>query len=305
MNIIKLTKKQVIIRLILLAVFAVAGYILLCIRACPTWHDKIQIPPEVRDPDAALRSGDTQESRIPPPEGFERISAAEGSFLQYMRNIPVWEKGSSVMTYDGKPLSGANAAAVYTISLPESGYQQCADTVIRLWSDYLFSTQQYDRIAFSYSNGFETNYADWRAGWRYLTVPVADLTFRLKLKGQDSSEQQFYNYLQSVMRYAGTLSLEAESQPIAVSEAHAGDIICKGGAPGHVVLIVDEAVNAAGERRFLLAQGFMPSQSAHIIAGYGIDGDPWYTEEQLGAEPIALSSYTFHSGALRRWKTGF
>lgn len=292
----KLTKKQVIIRLILLAVLLICGFVFLLMRACPKWHDHLPLT----DKEAG-----TQETAIAPPEGFARIPAAKNSFLAYMRAFPVYEQGKPVMTYDGNSLSASNAAAVYVLSLPESGYQQCADTVIRLWAEYYRASGQPERIAFSYSNGYETNYSDWRDGWRYVTVPVIDRVFRMKLAGTDDSAQQFYNYLQSVMHYAGTLSLEAESQPIDVSEAHAGDLICKGGAPGHVVVIVDEAVNAEGERRFLLAQGFTPSQSAHIITGHGIHDDPWYTEAQLSAPEIELSSYTFHSGDLRRWKTGF
>ena len=300
MKICKLTKKQVIIRLILLVVFLIALYLLMCLRACQKWHDQVLTPPESQG------AGGTQETAVAPPEGYERIPAAEGSFLQFMREMPVWEQGSSIMTYDGEAISSVNAAAVYTLSLPDVDLQQCADTVIRLWSEYYYQTGQTDRIAFSYSNGYETSWADWQKGWRYLTVPAVGWTFRLKLKGQDDSLQQMHNYLQAVMRYAGTLSLEAESQPVAASEAHAGDIICKGGAPGHVLVIVDEAVNEKGERCFLFAQGLMRSQSAHIVAGYGDADSPWYTEKQLSEMPVRFSSYTYQTpDTLRRWKDGF
>lgn len=300
MKIWKLTKKQVIIRLILLVIFLIALYLLMCLRACPKWHDQVLTPPESKG------AGGTQETAVAPPEGYERIPAAEGSFLQFMREMPVWEQGSSIMTYDGEAISSVNAAAVYTLSLPDVDLQQCADTVIRLWSEYYYQTGQTDRIAFSYSNGYETSWAGWQKGWRYLTVPAVGWTFRVKLKGQDDSLQQMHNYLQAVMRYAGTLSLEAESQPIAASEAHAGDIICKGGAPGHVLVIVDEAVNEKGERCFLFAQGLMRSQSAHIVAGCGDADSPWYTEKQLSEMPVRFSSYTYQPpDTLRRWKDGF
>ena len=105
----------------------------------------------------------------------------------------------------------------------------------------------------------------------------------------------------TVMRYAGTLSLEKESVPVSVQEAHAGDFLCHGGSPGHAVLIADEAVNENGERVFLLANGFMPAQSAYILAGYNCDPNPWYTQEQLSADPVCLSTYTFEgTGVLRR-----
>ena len=297
----KLTKKQIGIRLILFGILLIVGVILLYIRSCPEWHDQVLMPPEAAA--SSSPEGGTQASAIAPPEGFVRVPADENSFLHFMRNMPVWTSGSSIMTYDGRAISSVNAAAVYTLSLPEKDLQQCADTVIRLWSEYFYATKQYDRIAFTYSNGFRTNYTDWSNGWRY--VSCINWTVRMKLAGKDDSLQQMRNYLQSVMNYAGTLSLEAESHPITVQEARTGDIICKGGAPGHVVMIVDEAENAAGERCFLLAQGFMPSQSAHIIAGYGDQADPWYTEAELSADPIRLSCYTFGAESIRRWKDGF
>lgn len=311
MTLFRLTKKQVRIRLAVLAGLVLSGFVWLCVRACPTWHAQIQVPPEARSENmpTVYQTGGTQETAIEPPAGYARIPAAEDSFLHFMRGAPVWPQGSSIMTYDGKTLSGANAAAVYTLALPDSGYQQCADTIMQLWGNYFMSTEQYDRIAFSYSNGYETKFTEWLDGWRYVTVPVIDLTFRMKLAKESIPLTQCDNYMQSVMRYAGTLSLEAESHPIKPEEAHAGDILCKGGAPGHAVVIVDEAQNDAGERCFLIAQGFIPSQSAHIIAGahdspLGKDC-PWYTEEQLSADPVRLSSYTFQPDSLRRWKDGF
>ncbi len=296
----KLTKRQVIIRLSLLAILLVGGVILLMLRACPKWHDQRLMPPE------ANGEGGTQETVIVPPEGYTRIPAAEDSFLAFMREMPVWEQGSSIMTYDGKAISSVNAAAIYTLSLPDNHYQQCADTVIRLWSEYFYQTGQFDRMAFTFTSGYQTRWTDWQNGWRYLTIPVVGKTFRLKLASRDDSLQQMHNYLQAVMQYAGTLSLEAESHPISAAEARAGDIICKGGTPGHVLVIVDEAVNEAGERCFLLAQGLIPAQSAHIITGCGNAQSPWYTEEQLSERPLRLSSYTYQStDVLRRWKEGF
>lgn len=302
----KLTKKLLIILLILLAVLLTGGFVWLCVRACPKANYRLQIPPEVREMNTPNL---VQETMLPPPEGYTRIPAAEDSFLYYMRTMPCWPAGSSIMTYDGRPLSGANAAAVYELALPDSGYQECADTIMQLWGNYFYSTLQFDRIAFSYSNGYETKLMEWLKGWRYVTVPVIDLTFRMKLANANNVLGQYDNYMQSVMRYAGTLSLEAESHPIKPSEAHAGDILCKGGAPGHAVVIVDEARNEEGKRCFLIAQGFIPSQSAHVIAGVhdsplGKDC-PWYTEEQLSQNPICLSSFTFQPDALRRWKDGF
>lgn len=303
---IKRTKKQIIVRVILLAAVCIGGYTALCIRACPTWKPA-QVTTECQqradnpyiDPD-----GHTQETRILPPEGYTRTAAAEDSFLAFMRQQPVYDNGSMIYAFDGDHLSGINAAAVYTLSVGSEGYQQCADSIIRLWSDYFWSTGQTDRIAFHLSNGFLCDYESWRSGRRVLAF--GEWAHWVKLKGWNDSEQEYRNYLVTVMRYAGTLSLEAESVPITPQEARAGDILCHGGAPGHAVVLADEAENEAGERCFLLAQGFIPAQSCHIIAGFGGADSPWYTEEQLSGEVISLEGYTFRGGnVLRRWNGGF
>ena len=93
---------------------------------------------------------------------------------------------------------------------------------------------------------------------------------------------------------------------VAVIAGAVGDILCHGGAPGHAVLIVDEAVNEAGERCFLLAQGFIPAQSCQILAGYAGAESPWYSASQLTGDEIRLEGYTFRGdGILRRWNGGF
>jgi len=304
-KIVRLTKKQIAVRVILLTVLLLGGYLLLCVRACPTWKPAevtLKIEQERENP-YIDPSGMTQETRILPPEGYTRTEAADGSFLSFMRQQPVYENGSMIYVYDGRYASNANAAAVYAMTVGTEGYQQCADSIIRMWSEYFYSTGQIDRIAFHLSNGDLCDYESWRSGKRVLAI--GGLSWQMKLKGYDDSEQQFHNYLVTVMRYAGTLSLEAESQPIAAADAHAGDLFCHGGTPGHAVLIVDEAVNEAGERCFLLAQGMIPAQSFHILTGYGDAQSPWYTQEQLSEETVRLAGYTFSGDALRRWNGGF
>ena len=243
--------------------------------------------------------GMTQEQRILPPEGYERVPAEEHSFLQFMREQPVYVNGSLIYTYNGETRSNGNAAAVYALTLGDEGYQQCADTIIRFWSEYLRAEGRSDALAFHLTNGFLCDYQSFSRGKRVLAA--GEHAVWVPLAGASDSDQTFHDWLMTVMRYAGTLSLEKESVPIGIQEAHTGDFLCHGGSPGHAVMIADEAVNAEGKRCFLLAEGFMPAQSAHIIAGYNSDPNPWYTEEQLSAETVCLSTYTFSgSGSLRR-----
>ena len=49
----------------------------------------------------------------------------------------------------------------------------------------------------------------------------------------------------------------------------------------------------------MLAQGFMPAQSFHIIKNPAHSEDPWYYESET-TYPFITQSYTFDEGSLRR-----
>jgi len=106
------------------------------------------------------------------------------------------------------------------------------------------------------------------------------------------------------MVYAGTLSLEGESTGIEVEEIQVGDMLLRGGSPGHCVLVVDIAENETGERCYLLAQGYMPAQEFHILNNPSSEDNPWYYEEDF-KETIRTPEYTFYQENIKRWGEGF
>ena len=301
----KLTKAQVIRRLILLGCVLAGGFAVLCIRSNPHWKPAPQdiILHDVQTNPFVNPDGMTQETRILPPDGYTRISAADDSFQSYLRAMPLLPNGAELCTYSGGILSSANAAAVYALNIGDEGYQQCADSIIRVYSEYFYATNQPERIAFHLSNGFLCDYDTWAHGKRVFAL--GNLTLWMKCAKSDDSIQTLHNYLVTVMRYAGTISLYDESAPISIEDAHAGDFFCRAGSPGHVILIADEAENEDGERCFLLAQGAIPAQSFHILAGSHNADSPWYTETELTDEKLNLSGYHFDADALRRWNGGF
>ena len=115
----------------------------------------------------------------------------------------------------------------------------------------------------------------------------------------DNSEETFKKYLRIVFAYSSTLSMEKEARPIDISQLKVGDIFIKGGSPGHVVMVADICENESGEKAFLLAQGFMPAQSFHIIKNPAHSEDPWYYENEV-KYPIRTQNYTFDEGSLKR-----
>lgn len=289
---------------VIIVLFFLAILVVVYIRTHPRWKAaELTIEPahrffEVKDlnPD-----GMTLETRIVPPEGYTRVPAEEGSFQEYLRKYPLLPDNINLPVFDGTTINSPYVAAVFDISLGDEGYQQCADSVIRLYSDYFYETGQYDKISFMFSNGDVCDYNRWSKGKRMFVL--AGFSCELPAALPDKSEQQYRNYLKEVMRYAGTLSLQKESEVISPDDIRVGDIICN---DSHVVLIVDEAVNEKGEKCYLIGQSFIPAVCFHIISRTeGRETYSWYRQEDLDKESIVVGQFGFSKDNIRRWKDGF
>ncbi len=104
-----------------------------------------------------------------------------------------------------------------------------------------------------------------------------------------------------VFAYAGTQSLNAELKSISVEEMRIGDIFIQGGSPGHAVIIVDMAQNPqTGEKIFLLAQSYMPTQKIHILTNPNKPNlTPWYNVK--GNINLVTPERTFNIKDLKRY----
>ena len=170
-------------------------------------------------------------------------------------------------------------------------------TVLRIYAEYLYKSGRHDKISFHFVDGFVCDYNHWKQGYR---VKFAnDKPHWEQVASYDDSEETFKKYLRIVFSYSSTLSMENESRPADISEIQVGDIFIKGGSPGHVVMVADICENEAGEKAFLLAQGFMPAQSFHIIKNQAHSDDPWYYESEV-KYPFRTQEYTFGEGSLKR-----
>ncbi len=239
-----------------------------------------------------LSEGMTLESRFALPEGYERTVAEEGSLAEFMRGYAMKEDGEFVYLHNGvKKGSQTHHAAVFDMNLVDGDLQQCADSVMRVWAEYFWETEQFDRIAFHFTSGDLCSWTKWRDGYRP-NVSGDSVSFSKRASYNDSYEN-FERYLEMVFSYAGTLSLDSyEAETIALSEVQIGDVFLKGGSPGHVVMVVDMCENEAGEKAFLLAQGYMPAQQFHVIKNPAHEEDPWYYESEI-VFPLRTMEYTF------------
>ncbi len=243
-------------------------------------------------------SGKTLETRILPPEGYERQSVEPDSLTAFLRTYSMKKDGSDVRLYNGKKKGRQNVhAAVFQLPLENVDLQQCADSVMRVYAEYYWHTGRKDKIAFHFVDGFLAEYDKWQQGYR---INVGDSSSRwVKSAGADSSYACFQKYLRIVFSYASTLSLEKESKRIKMTEIEPGDIFIKGGSPGHVVMVADVCENADGGKAFLLAQGYMPAQEFHVLKNPEYPENPWYYADEV-TYPFQTPEYTFGKGSLRR-----
>ncbi|MNU62761.1 hypothetical protein D3C71_519990 [compost metagenome] len=245
-------------------------------------------------------SGTKIETRILPPEGFKRKQLDSTSFGFYLRNLSLKPDGSPVHLYDGS-LKGNQSAhvAVVDMSVGKRDLQQCADAVMRLRAEYLFHQKRYSDIHFRFVSGFDCAYSKWREGNRVL-IHGNSVSWQ-KTASEDKSYASFLKYMETVFNYASTLSLDKELRSVKLKDVEIGDVLIRGGSPGHAVIVVDMAVNAEGKKRILLAQSYMPAQEIQILMNpVNSKQSPWFDlEEKM---KIYTPEWTFEAFQLKRFE---
>ena len=250
-----------------------------CAAPSPGNGGNVDIEPE--KPTEQGLPGMTLETRFPAPEGFERIPMEDGSFGTFVRGYALKEADAPVLLHNGEKKGNQSFhAAVFALPLEDLDLQQCADSIMRLYAEYYWRRGEPEKIGFHFTNGFFCDYAKWREGYR-VKVRWNEAKWSKDTEYDDSYET-FVKYLWQVFNYAGTLSMETyETEIIDLSDMTIGDVVIKGGSPGHVVMAVDVCENADGQRAWLLAQGSMPAQEFHVMQNPLHPDDPWYYEEEV------------------------
>lgn len=241
--------------------------------------------------------GMTLETRVDTPDGFRRVKEEENSFGSFLRNYRLKKDGAKVKLYNGEDKENQDAhAAVFKLPLEKENLQQCADSVIRMYAEYFWATEQYDKIVFAFTDGFQASYVRWREGYR---IQVGQSSSWVNGGAYDDSYDNFKKYLRMVFAYSSTLSQERESKKVKLANIKTGDIFIQGGSPGHVVMVVDVCENSDGQKAFLLAQGYMPAQQFHLLKNPAHEEDPWYYVDEVQF-PLETPEYTFRKGSLKR-----
>jgi hypothetical protein len=242
----------------------------------------------------------TIKSRVNSPKGYKRVDYPEGSFEDYLRNYKLKAFGSKIVNYDDTNYFWQGGhIGILEIPVPKNGLQQCADALIRIRSEYLWDNNRKDEIGFKFTSGHYCSWTKYAEGYRP-KINGNKVTFH-KTANTNTSKENFYKYLNLIYMYSGTLSLYNELESVDSEDLKIGDMLIKGGSPGHIVMLADEAVNDKGEKLFLLFQGNTPAQSVHLVKNLEDSSiSPWYRLEDDAIIPI--SNYTFGSAKFVRFK---
>lgn len=236
-------------------------------------------PPHV-DPYVLInKQGMSVKTRFNTPKGYSRIETKENSWGNHLQTLKLKPHGSKVKHYDGS-YKGNTSAYLAVVDLPigNKNLHQCADAVMRLRADYLYSQGRYDEIMFLFVSGKMSKYTDW-------------------LGSQKPNSKNYWSYLEYVFSYASTLSLDKQLKPKNVKNLEIGDVFIKPGSPGHTVIVVDKCINNNGDVKFMLAQSYMPAQEIQILVNQYDNDSPWY-DLDFG-DYLYSSEYTFTRNQLK------
>ena len=250
------------------------------------------------EPPILVQEGKTVFERINPPVGFKREPLDTTSFANYLRHLSLKPHGEKVLLYNGQLKSRQDVhVAVVDMDVGGKDLQQCADAIIRMRAEYLYSQKLYDQIHFNFTSGFNAEFSKWKDGYR-IKVTGNDVSWR-KLAAPSTNYQVFRQYLEKVFMYAGTRSLNQEMNTVSIEKATIGDVLIVGGSPGHAVIVVDECYHSGtGKKLYLLAQSYMPAQQVHILKNPTDQAiSPWYSFPETGE--IRTPEWTFSSDLLK------
>ncbi len=229
--------------------------------------------PWLATPGLEPKPTDTIRRRFAPPAGFVRARVAAKSFAGWLRDLPLAAPETPVRAYDGRVLHAATdsrIAGVVALDVSPTDLQQCADSVMRLHAEWLWSKGERN-MSYRAAAGLALPWSRWSRGERI--VPSGANIQWVPAGKPVSDHAAFRKYLDAVFAWANTVSLEKQAKPVEPDQIRAGDFFILPGNPGHAVLVLDVA-EKGDQRVALLGQSFMPAQNTQVLRP--ADGGPWF-----------------------------
>ena len=228
--------------------------------------------------------------RFEVPAGYTRVEVLPGSFGEWLRGLPILDR-QKVYSFRGEAIRNAPAIAVVPMSVGRGDVQQCADSILRLYAEYLWSKGKATSWGIHFTSGDLSNWTDWAQGQRFKVAGSS--VKRVQSGPSDDSYEQYQKWLHHSFIYAGTQSLHLDSKSVGISQAiQPGDFFVSPGAPGHAVIVLDVATASDQPPIALLGQGFMPAQEFHVLTDTGAHvNQHWFELPQDKGDHLLNPSY--------------
>ena len=234
------------------------------------------------------------------PPGFNYVENGDTSYANWLLDLAL-KKSKTVYLYNGRLNPDQNAQySVLNIDIGKKDLVQCADAVMKLRSDFLFEKDRYRDVNFLTTSGDSVSFQSWLKGIRWKEKGSRLIPYQVTKNVTDIG-YEYNRFMEMVYAYCGSYSLSKQLRSVAdIHSIQPGDVFIKGGFPGHAVTVMAVAVNSAGERIFLLSQGYMPAQDIHVLKNYSNpETSPWYQLKDI--YPLYTPQWEFEAGSLKRW----
>jgi len=228
------------------------------------------------------------------PANHETVTK-KGSWAYFLQHLP--EKEGPVVDFTGRPVRFQQKhTTVIDYDIGNRDLQQCADALMRLRAEYLFSQQRFNKIHFHFTSGHDYSFLAYCRGQR--PVVNGNQTHFVTTHASAANHQSLRRYLDLVYAYAGTLSLAKELKP--AKRFTIGTVVISPGSPGHCFIICNEAVTPAGDTLYKLVEGYTPAQSMYVLNNVQQPQLGCWHKLQKGV--IKTASYTFTSYQLKAFE---
>ena len=222
----------------------------------------------------------TIESYFKIPKDYKRI--IQSDYHNWIISKKINTK-DHVKYFNGQVKEGFNTvySAKFVYDIGSKDLHQCADAVMYNKARYLFESKQYNKISFTFSHNKKTySYID---------------------HFQNFNEYTFKKYITKVWAWCGTWSLDTyDTVNINIKNIKPGDLFIVGGFPGHAISVIDVIVNKYGDKKYMLAQSYMPAQEQQILLNPIKKNSVWYDLHKT--KNIITPEYIFTVKQLKRFK---
>ncbi|WP_413533464.1 DUF4846 domain-containing protein [Empedobacter brevis] len=220
--------------------------------------------------------------RFETPQNFDRDQNYT-KFGKWLNNIPLKNSNTPVYSYNGQKKPNPNIyVGVLDFEQPKKNVQFHAKAMIGLRLEYFYQEKKYNEMN------------------KMAKVSTKPIPFTDYVKG-DYSYSKYMEYLEYYLENTSSNTISELLKPISIKDIQIGDLFFqKGNIKNHAVMVMDLAKDKKGNKIFLLAQSYYPSQDIHILTNPSNDLiSPWYVSKE---GTLLTPEWRFLSSDLMRFK---